>query len=642
MSPTYRIHPAIGIARVGNSEDYYLGPVSAGGLPLEQDGQREVKTFRDGQGAIRRQAARFQVFVYDDASPHGRPVTLGQDNVQDVQWTVHVANKKAAWYEFQQLTGVDGKHDGQPLRNPRTPVGMRNGLILDPGPRTVAARGNGGLPSQSSFDAAHAPQGYPVNFPATGLVPENSDITTLGQLSVDSQGRMDFRGGYGRSGSSTRWMVTTALLNTVNTTSSSQPNYLPPSAVAGLRQIADIGYATEAAFKAAIIGIFGEHVGTYLAQDVEAIAYEQPRIDTYANNNFWWDDTSDGPVTARVILQGGTSVEVTPAWVMVAPPSYAPQILNMVTLYDTIYDALVRARNLAPDLYGANGFNPGYVPNFQAEIRPILARPAVYQWVANINSQGTAGHDGVVQPSGAPSNFFGYLRQPGHENDPTPALMPKLAGDDPLQGEPNVIPSPSSKYLTLTRTQYFLLQQFSKQLYSKDPPPASTVGPGEALDRAVLENCVGGPFCPGIEMTWLCRDPAIYEEPFRIKPMPPTGNAGLRWDTEPTAGHGLQPGDATKYMALPWQADFNECSNQTTDYTNLWWWPAQRPYFVSYMDGGQVKQDYWTRPYGANFVKDETMVFNWKDLGFILRQSGTGAQFLEVERRPLEHSDGTA
>ncbi|MBN9687580.1 MULTISPECIES: LodA/GoxA family CTQ-dependent oxidase [unclassified Corallococcus] len=641
MSPTYRIHPAIGIARVGNSEDYYLGPVTAGGLPLEKDGQTEVKAFRDAQGGIRRQAARFQVFVYDDQSPQGRPVALGQD-VQDVQWTVHVANKKAAWYEFQQLSGVDGNHGGQPLRNPRIARGFRNALIIDPGPRTVAARGSAGLPSSSAFDAPSAPRGYPVNFPEAGLVPENSDITTLGQLSVDAQGRMDFRGGYGRSGCSTRWMVTTALLNTVNTTDSSKSDYLPPGAVGLLRQIADIGYATEEAFRAAIIGVLGQNFGTALAPTVEAIAYEQPRIDNYANNNYWWDDTSDGPVSARVVLPNGTPVEATPAWVMVAPPAYAPQILNMVTLYDTIYDALVRSRNLAPDLYGPNGFNPNYVPNYQAEIRPILARPSIYQWVANINSQGTAGHDGVVRQDGSPSNFFGYLRQPGHENDPTPGLMPKLAGDDPLQGEPNVIPSPPSKYLTLTRTQYFLLQQFSQQVYSKQPPPASTLGPGEQWDRGVLENCVGGPFCPGIEMTWLCRDPAIYEEPFRIKPMPSTGNSGLQWDTEPTAGHGLQPGDATKYMALPWQADFNECSNQTTDYTNLWWWPAQRPYFVSYMEGGQVKQDYWTRPAGANFVVDETMVFNWKDLGFILKQSGTGPLFLEVERRPLEHKDGTA
>jgi hypothetical protein len=34
-----RIHPTIGIARVGNSEEYYLGPESLAGMPLDgQDG----------------------------------------------------------------------------------------------------------------------------------------------------------------------------------------------------------------------------------------------------------------------------------------------------------------------------------------------------------------------------------------------------------------------------------------------------------------------------------------------------------------------------------------------------------------------------------------------------------------------------
>ena len=30
---------------------------------------------------------------------------------------------------------------------------------------------------------------------------------------------------------------------------------------------------------------------------------------------------------------------------------------------------------------------------------------------------------------------------------------------------------------------------------------------------------------------------------------------------------GLQPGDLTKYMSVPWQADFNECSTQPIDVT---------------------------------------------------------------------------
>ncbi len=34
---------------------------------------------------------------------------------------------------------------------------------------------------------------------------------------------------------------------------------------------------------------------------------------------------------------------------------------------------------------------------------------------------------------------------------------------------------------------------------------------------------------------------------------------------------GLQPGDLTKYMAVPWQSDFNECSTQSIDVTYENW-----------------------------------------------------------------------
>ena len=37
---SYRIHPAIGFARVGNSPDaWYLEPTEVGGLPTERDDQ---------------------------------------------------------------------------------------------------------------------------------------------------------------------------------------------------------------------------------------------------------------------------------------------------------------------------------------------------------------------------------------------------------------------------------------------------------------------------------------------------------------------------------------------------------------------------------------------------------------------------
>ncbi|MCA9964850.1 MAG: LodA/GoxA family CTQ-dependent oxidase, partial [Anaerolineales bacterium] len=77
----FKIHPAIGIARLGNSDtDFYLAPESPGQLPTEYDvnGQEKpVEQFRDSQKRIKRQAARFRVYVYDSDNEAGREIKIG-------------------------------------------------------------------------------------------------------------------------------------------------------------------------------------------------------------------------------------------------------------------------------------------------------------------------------------------------------------------------------------------------------------------------------------------------------------------------------------------------------------------------------------------------------------------------------------
>ena len=96
-------------------------------------------------------------------------------------------------------------------------------------------------------------------------------------------------------------------------------------------------------------------------------------------------------------------------------------------------------------------------------------------------------------------------------------------------------------------------------------------------------------------------------------------------------------------MAIPWQADYNECSSQTVEGRTVWWWPAQRPLFVytklkadvdptgrSILDmvqAGDIKQIPWMgtdyNMDASNFVKFSTnndMVDQWMDLGFILNE----------------------
>ena len=111
----FEIHPSVGVARLGNSPDgFYLEPETTGGRPVEcspsgdpiLEGGRPVpvEKFKDESGRIKRQASRFRVYVYDTASPNGREIVIGKD-VKSLEWTVHLANKKAVWYGFEELVG---------------------------------------------------------------------------------------------------------------------------------------------------------------------------------------------------------------------------------------------------------------------------------------------------------------------------------------------------------------------------------------------------------------------------------------------------------------------------------------------------------------------------------------------------------
>ena len=88
MATTYRIHPAIGIARVGNSpNDFFIGPERPSEF-LDPDGG-----FKDDQCRVKRQAARFRVYAnHDDGSTS--ELTAAD---AEISWTVHLANNKAAY-----------------------------------------------------------------------------------------------------------------------------------------------------------------------------------------------------------------------------------------------------------------------------------------------------------------------------------------------------------------------------------------------------------------------------------------------------------------------------------------------------------------------------------------------------------------
>ena len=597
MARRYAIGPSIGIARVGNSPDsFYLAPDRINGLPIECDQhgnslQKPTTKFKDAHGLVRRQAALFRIFAIEEDQPD-REITVNDPEVKSISWTVHLANKKACWYNFSELEGnllygpKNSYEERRVERRNEGHKGSRRDLIIDPGPRTLDAP-----LKRIAFSKNTVPKGYMhASFPEKPTYGKR--ITTLGEMLTDKDGRLLVLGCFGYSG--------------------------------GDETITDFGGADS-----------------------------------------WYDDISDCPVYCTIEWKTGKkSTEF--AWCIVGSPKFVPEIANVVTLDDTMYDVAVRHFNYAPRIYSKRKFNSRYIANFETDIRPILERPAPYRWVANVPSMNSLSPPPFNARDNSPATakvraaYFKLFRKPSPENKIDPAsqtlfspgsfpLMPLNSGSNSVSNDKNLI----DKFLTLTETQYFLLNQWAKGKFSTaDPSPQGTV---TALSRASLGNCVGGPFCPGIEVTWSTRNQNIYKSAFAIRHRYLNENHyfenGLDPDEDETAKpKGCEPGDLTKRMAIPWQADFFQCSIEFVNFTDptrntyddgdfaipptyySYWWPPQSPWNVITgdfrpVDQAPEEQALAGTPSGLQVLYSRgintfgQMISSWYYMGFIVNQA---------------------
>jgi hypothetical protein len=572
-TPIYRIHPAIGVARLGNADPdtFFIGPEAPGYGPLGDAPGTATPPYKAPDGRVKPMGARFRVFEY--ATINGRLVPVREVNLDTpgvvaITWTVHLANKKASFYQFQGPAGETTPPGA--LRN--ATVANRASLENDYGPRSIEGR-----------------LGAPVAFtPGAGQVScvvdasNNPVIPYLGQLRTDAAGRLIVLGGKGYAAS----------------------NVNPP-----------------------------------------------PALGTYANNDGWFDDASDGPVTVVVTINdGGKLVDVAVdakggAWVLCTPPDFAPQIRGAVTGYDLLLDLAVRSIPIPPEngLYddgeplarirqlkadftpGADFELPSSTADFTSDVQPVLLAGYNYWWVDGLVTQK---HNSLIDPTLSNPDpqyaknrqgVFVYLRPPLGVNGPTGnQTMPHLLGDSPYIGStPDAI-----RHLTLTHTQYALIRNWANGSFvppsGDTPPPAITPW---GLDRAVLENCVGGAFFPGIEFSWQMRNASLFAEPFRLNLGATSAYYG---ESQP-----IGPGHFTRQMAVPWHADFNDCRDEG----NYGWWPSQRPTATLPSATANQRVD-WARPNvvfasGKNVSTHGDMLANWYKFGFVV---AAGELQIETER----------
>jgi hypothetical protein len=587
------IHPAIGIARVGNSEEFFIGPEVV--APLQSGPSK------DERGALKRQAARFRIYGYNAAEEVVGELT---SNDAEITWTVHVANKKAAWYQFQLAMDIPEASapglDDSVLRNKDIKGNKRQNLIIDPGPRSISGANKAG--DRYKFD--------------TGKFFETP--VYLGELRTDDAGRLLFLGGRGVSAS-----------------------YKGPN--------------------------------------------EKPT--TFANNDGWHDDTSDGPVTATVNIRG-REIPVAPAWAVTAPPNFAPDVIGVRTMYDLMLDVFVQDGRMT---------FPSKI-SFTNHIYPILYRLSNLQWV----NQGFASQFGYFgQHNFLNRQYVAKLaaKDGGKEDSQremrrqicnsfrdfvrdgfSPVPWPWLYGD-----AMNVPPADTPReHVAITQTQQRMLQLWVEGKFESDwdenaevPDTLDKVALAEqpeTLDRAALEFCLADAFHPGCEMTWPMRHSSMYMAPFRIRHRQPEDDPERIYGGKLTPSnvmlengvlYGQSPGTITRWMAVPWQTDTASCRSGyafTLGFGPLYdpyiatFWPARVPNHVltevdyqTAIDPNKPREErvaafnqraMWLRVLSQNYLEAiDEFVHKFGDMGVVEMRQGVKddpelPEFMLVESRP--------
>jgi hypothetical protein len=187
MARFYKIHPAIGVARIGNSPDaFFVGPESPGsrGVELAAGGAEPPVERYKADGQVKRQAARFRVYEYERDGA-GQTVLLGEvtADVAAIEWKVDLVNRKAA---LDRSAG--------PAEPRNLSVTDRASLIIrDPRDRKISGRDQAAV----AFDQGRF-QGQPVY---------------LGELRTDGAGRLLVLGGRGHSASVPPGLEITEYMN---------------------------------------------------------------------------------------------------------------------------------------------------------------------------------------------------------------------------------------------------------------------------------------------------------------------------------------------------------------------------------------------------------------------------------------------
>jgi hypothetical protein len=456
----YAVHPALGIARLGNltpdlsdPETFYLGAEAPYEVP------NAGKPYKRG-GRIKKQAQRFRIYEYQDGAAV-REITLACADVAAIDWTVHVANRKAA------------------LDTAAAPGTLARPAAIPPAPW--------------GLDAAPPDGADPSYWPATT---RNAEVTERDRLCIDPGPR------------SVGAAVPAAALD-------------GSIGFCGVRKGVVLGSLRVEPASGRLLVFAGD--GTAEGLDQNGHFSPLPRLADWGNNNAWYDNTADGWVTARILFTNGTAVTLDQpaarAWVICAAPRYSPALDWITTLLDVAVDVVGAplpprpsfARDIYPVLRVAS-----LLPwvSVRAAAGHGNGGPGDYLSAAELKL--------LMDTDPAPSsdayklrdNVFRRLRDPNRQPIDRASVqyfMPEVSGDitSDADGDYDIA--------VLTRRQYAMFKQWRDGDFCADGVPSHVpleqldiARQPAALDAAAVAGTAGTPFYPGIESWRILRAPALY------------------------------------------------------------------------------------------------------------------------------------
>ena len=513
-----KIHPGIGISRVGNSaDDYYIGPEVPNPVPTGF-GQT-----RDAGGAIKRQAARFRVYGYDK---HGNVVAeVQQAGSASVEWTVHVANKKAAWYEFDAAMDIPATVNlSVPLRNPDVTGGGRAALCIDPGECTIT----GLSMNDSSYAMTGDFQGTPV---------------TLGELRTDSVGRLLVLPGHGISASPSQQPVFNPAVPSSFNNAAGWYDDIADGPVRAKVTLGDKVFEADPAWVASGPPNFApDLVGWRTMDDLMRGVFMQSGMLPLPERISFREHVQ--PILERLTELQWVNKGFLSMFGADSPLNFRDEALMRKL-------AAVPESQLYPDPYGElrrTVYNSFRSPN------SLTVEEGAWPWIYG-DAFGYTNPDPTVAPS--PNT---YLKLPAFYDY---VLTHWVKGDFINDYDPD--------------TPRF--QRFDDIPLQQQP---------ETLDRANMHFCLADAFHPGAEMTWPMRHASMYRAPYRLRmrergKADPTYGSTLTTDEVAAMDGPLYeqgPGDITRWMAVPWQGDTAYCrSGYDMEYDPYLptFWPARVP-----------------------------------------------------------------